>query len=117
MTRVHCDIAQCEYCRKAGVDSFVCGRDEIELIDGYCIKFVAHVAMSPEYRISFWKRMISREDKHECKQLCENGKRYDMIGLVWFTDQDDRWGVSRSEFVHVQLPSPSVVQESGAMLP
>ena len=92
MTKVHCNITQCEYCRKVGVTDFVCGCDEIELIDDNCITFGAHVDMSPEYRTSFWKRMSSREDKHECKRLCENGKRYVMIGLVWFTDQDDRWG-------------------------
>ena len=92
MTKVHCNITQCEYCRKVGVTDFVCGCDEIELIDDNCITFGTHADMSPEYRTSFWKRMSSREDKHECKRLCENGKRYVMIGLVWFTDQDDRWG-------------------------
>lgn len=98
MARVHCDITQCEYCRKAGVTDFVCVRDEIELIDNNCITFGAHVDMSPEYRISFWKRMSSRQDKHECKQLCENGKRYVMVGLVWFTDQDDRYGTDEIWF-------------------
>lgn len=98
MTRVYCNITRCEYCRKEGATVFVCGRDEIELMDDNCITFSAHVDMSPEYLISFWKRMSSRQDKHECKKLCENGKRYDMIGLVWFTDQDDRWGTDEILF-------------------
>lgn len=102
MTKVHCNITRCEYCRKEGVTDFVCGRDEIELIDDDCITFGAHVDMSPEYQISFWKRMRSGHDGHECKHMCENGKRYDMIGLVWFTDQDDRWGTDEIWFTEEQ---------------
>jgi hypothetical protein len=98
MPKVHCDITSCEYCKKDGVTDFICGCDEIELIDEQCITFGAHVDMSPEYRDSFWKRLRSREDQHECKQESVRGKRYEMIGLVWFTDNDDRWGTDELWF-------------------
>lgn len=97
MTKVHCDITTCEYCTKAGVTDFVCGCDEIELIDEQCLTFGSHVDMSPEYREPFLKRLSSREDKHECKAE-RKGKRYDLLGFVWFTDMDDRWGTDEIWF-------------------
>ena len=98
MPKVHCDITTCEYCKKNGVTDFICKCDEIELIDEQCITFGAHVDMSPEYRETFWKRLSSREDKHQCREECTRGKRYEMIGLVWFTDNDDRWGTDEIWF-------------------
>lgn len=93
MTKVHCDLTMCEYCKKDGVTDFICGCDEIELVDEQCITFGAHVDMCPEYRETFLKRLSSKADKHECWRECNNGKRYEIDGLVFFTDQDDRWGI------------------------
>lgn len=99
MTKVHCDITTCEYWKKNGVNpgEGLCGCDEIELRDEQCITFGAHTDMSPEYREAFWKRMRSRADGHECKKET-TGKRYDMAGFVWFTEQDDRWGTNEIWF-------------------
>ena len=101
MTKVHCRQKTCEYWRKNGAgDSCdgLCSCDEIELDDDImCFTYGAHTDMSPEYRETFWKRISSREDKHECRQDAM-GKRYEMIGLVWFTDQDDRWGTDEIWF-------------------
>lgn len=98
MTKVYCDMSTCEYCKKAGADDFVCGRDEIEIFDECCYSYNPHVDMSPEYSETFWKRLNSRDDKHECKLEVTRGKRYELISLVWFTDQDDRWGTDEIWF-------------------
>ena len=93
MTKVWCSWGSCEYCKRYGVNGYgICGSDQIELKDDNCITYGAHTDMSPEYREVFWKRLKSRKDKHECKQRSKKGKRYEMIGLVWFTENDDRWG-------------------------
>ena len=99
MTKVHCDLTNCEYWKKNGVTpgEGLCGCNEIEFHDEMCITFGAHTDMSPEYREPFWKRISSREDKHLCKKQAQ-GKRYEMIGLVWFTDMDDRWGTDEVWF-------------------
>lgn len=98
MPKVHCDITTCNYCRKNGVTDFICGCDEIEMIDEQCNTFVAYVDMSPKYRETFWKRLASKKDKHECKKKSEKGKRYEMHGYVWFTENDDRWGTDEIWF-------------------
>ncbi len=98
MTKVYCDISSCEFWKTGDSRGGICDRDEIKLADEQCLSFVEHTYASPEYGESFWKRLRSREDKHECKQKAERGKRYEMIGLVWFTDQDDRWGIEDISF-------------------
>lgn len=98
MTKVHCTDTTCEFWKKHGVgEDGLCGCDEIELDADVCYTYGAHTDISPEYRETFWKRMSSRVDKHECRRDAM-GKRYEMIGLVWFTDQDDRWGTDEIWF-------------------
>ena len=98
MPKVHCNITECEYCKKVGITDFICGCDEIEFVDGECITYGPHIDMSSEYQETFWKRLASRKDGHECKRSAIQGKRYEMIGLVWFTDNDDRWGTDKIWF-------------------
>lgn len=96
MTKVRCYTSDCEFWTPGDVRSGFCGRDEIEL-DDTCGDYVNHTDISPEHRKTFWKRVRSRKDKHECKLSCE-GKRFEICGLVWFTDQDDRWGIDELSF-------------------
>ena len=92
MTKVLCDETSCEHCKFEGGTYFVCGCDQIELESGeVCKTYINHTDISPEYRETFWKRMSSREDKHECKKEAR-GKRFEICGLIWFTDSDDRFG-------------------------
>ena len=100
MTKVHCRETTCEYWQKdsSREDDGLCGLDEIEITtDIMCCSYRDHTDMSPEYRETFWKRICSRKDKHECRNE-GRGKRYEMIGLIWFTDQDDRWGTDEIWF-------------------
>lgn len=100
MTKVHCQETMCEYWRKdsSREDDGLCSLNEIELdADNMCYSYRAHTDLSPEYRETFWKRMKSWADEHECKNE-GRGKRYEMIGLTWFTDQDDRWGTDEIWF-------------------
>ena len=92
MPKVYCGWFSCEYCKKEGEEDFICGCDEIRYSDD-CMTYISHVEVSSEYCKTFWKKIQSRKDKHECKLKCDKGKRYEMLGLVWFTDQDDRWGI------------------------
>lgn len=103
MTEVHCAETDCEYWKKQGEDGDgLCGCEKIELnADIMCNMFRAHTDLSPEYRETFWKRLRSLKDKHECKQDAR-GKRYEIAGLVWFTDQDDRWGTDGIWFTEQQ---------------
>lgn len=99
MTKVRCMLKDCEYWKKTGDGTEgLCGCEEIEM-DGDCTCFtcVLHTEVSPEYRETFWKRMKSLDDGHECR-VDVLGKRYEMIGLTWFTEQDDRWGTDEIWF-------------------
>lgn len=98
MPKIHCDLSCCEYAKRYGVGTFICGCDIVELVDGNCMSFGTHVAMSKEYKTPFWKRMRSVKDGHVCKHKSNAGKQYDIIGLTWFTDQDDRWGTDEIWF-------------------
>ena len=41
--------------------------------------------------------LTSRKDGHKCRQEAR-GKRYEFGGIVFFTDQDDRWGLAGLSF-------------------
>lgn len=97
MTKVYCDLDTCEYWKKDDANGGICDMDEINLIDGERGSYVAHTWLAPEYQETFWKRLTSKADQHECRTTAR-GKRYEMIGLVWFTDQDDRWGIEDISF-------------------
>lgn len=100
MTKVHCQATRCEYWRKDRDGEYcgLCSLEEIELDwDNMCDSYRNHVDLSPEYLEPFWRRMSSRVDKHECRDE-GYGKRYEMIGLVWFTQEDDRWGTDEIWF-------------------
>ena len=93
MTKVYCDLTTCKYIEKAGENDFVCSLNEIELSSEECCEYASYVILSPEYRETFWKRIKSRADGHICRQECNHGKRYERDGNVYFTQQDDRWGI------------------------
>ena len=91
-TEVYCDTTTCEYYKNQR-----CTKDIIELVDDSCLTFGAHTEMSKEYQETFWKALTSRKDGHKCRQEAR-GKRYEFGGIVFFTDQDDRWGLAGLSF-------------------
>lgn len=120
MPKVHCDLTTCEYCKKDGVTDFICGCDEIELVDEQCVTFGAHTDMSREYRETFWKRIKSTKDGHICKKESTQGKRYVMFGLVLFTENDDRWGIDEIWFTEqrsgLRCLGKDLTEENAAMI-
>lgn len=97
-TTVYCEMETCEYIRMQENGIMICQRPSIELDqDGTCETYDQHSLISPEYQKVFLKRIVSRADRRECK-LPARGKRYEFHGLVWFTDQDDRYGIDELKF-------------------
>ena len=91
MTTVKCSYSSCEYCVGG-----TCQRDEIELDDS-CQDWLDHTDVSPEYCHTFWKHCHTADRKKEYKTEAR-GKRYEILGLVWYTDQDDRNGTDKISF-------------------
>ena len=96
MTKVHCDYSSCEFYKKDGIFG-LCQCEEIELEDCDCNSYRDHTEISPEYRETFWKRIKGRKSGKILKQE-GRGKCCEMIGMVWYTEQDDRWGIDEIFF-------------------
>lgn len=97
MTKVYCPRTDCAYCRPIEGNSIdgLCGRDEI-MLDGdlSCFSYDAYTEKAPEYQEVFWKRIMSRSVAgRQCRKKA-TGKRYEKLGLTWFTDEDDRRGTA-----------------------
>lgn len=91
MTKVVCGYSGCEYCARG-----ICQKEEIE-IAGTCLDWVSHVEISKEYNNIFYKHIGDNKTGEEYKKEAR-GKRYEMIGLVWYTDEDDREGIEEISF-------------------
>lgn len=91
MTKVVCGYSGCEYCARG-----ICQKEEIE-IDDTCLDWVSHVEISKEYNDIFYKHIRDNKTGEEYKKEAR-GKRYEMLGLVWYTDEDDREGIEEISF-------------------
>lgn len=93
MTLIKCTTSQCEYCVKG-----ICSRDEVTFDAGDCEEYLFHPDVCPDYRNTFWKRIKSRKDNIEKRLESNQGKRYEVNGLVFFTEDDDRNGIDEIWF-------------------
>ena len=91
MTKVKCSYSGCEYCTKG-----ICQKEEIEL-DDICLDWLSHVEVSKEYNNIFYKHIRDNKTGKEYKKEAR-GKRYEMLGFVWYTDEDDREGIEEISF-------------------
>ena len=85
MTTVYCDYTNCEHCSKG-----ICQREIIYACDG-CEQWVDHVEVSEEYKNVYWLHCQDKNKKEYRKKAL--GKRYEILGLVWYTKEDDRDGI------------------------
>ena len=67
------------------------------LISDSCLTFTAHTDVDKEYRHEFWKRYLNNENG-KTYRVASRGKRYEMLGFVFYTDEDDRWGIKTVSF-------------------
>ena len=91
MTKVICDFSACEYWKDN-----VCQLEEIELADS-CESYVLHTDVCKDHCHTFWKRVRNNEDG-KAYRVESRGKRYKLLGLVWYTDTDDRHGTDTISF-------------------
>lgn len=91
MTKVICDLSSCEYWKDN-----ICQMEEIELIDT-CNTYVCHTDICKDYCHTFWKRVRNNEDG-QIYRVEARGKRYELMGFVWYTDEDDRYGTNAISF-------------------
>ena len=85
MTTVYCAYTNCEHCSNG-----ICQKDEIYACDG-CESWVNHVEVSEEYKNVYWTHCHDENKKEYRKKAL--GKRYEILGLVWYTKEDDREGI------------------------
>ena len=91
MAIVFCDYSACEYWNNQQ-----CQAERIEISDS-CLTFTAHTDVDKEYRHEFWKRYLNNENG-KTYRVASRGKRYEMLGFVFYTDEDDRWGIKTVSF-------------------
>ena len=85
MTTVYCDYTNCEHCSKG-----ICQKEIIYAGD-VCDSWVDHVEVSEEYKNVYWLHCQDENKKEYRKKAL--GKRYEILGLVWYTKEDDRDGI------------------------
>ena len=88
MTRIKCWIRECEY---NSLTEDLCLKDAIEIDENGCEDMILHTEAAKEYRTPYYKQLRSRKDRHRCRKQ-GYGKRIERFGLVFYTEDDDRYG-------------------------